>query len=422
MKSKTRALLATVLLGTCAAPVAAQDTGRPVLAEATVAPERIILNLTADTAHEMAVTWRSAPGHAGKVQYARATVGPDFTKSALTIEAVTDDATIAVEEDPAFRAAYHSAVLRELEPDTVYAYRVGDGARWSEWFQFRTASEEARPFRFIYLGDMQNDVLSQASRTLRMAFRTAGDAAFTIHAGDLINHHNADREWGEWFAAGGFLYAQSPQMPTPGNHEYGKDEAARAGSSVTSQWRRQFTLPENGPNGVPEARETHWYTDYQGLRLISVDSPQLVRNTEARASTIAWLDRLLAKNPNRWTVIFLHFPLFSSDPDRDNPEVRSALKPLIDKYKVDLVLQGHDHSYARGAIGQDGPAPDDAGATYVVSVAGPKMYEVADLPWARKTAARTQAFQVISVDGGTLTYRAYAANGDPLDAVTLSKP
>lgn len=419
MLSKT--FLAALLAGSCVAPVAAQEQVA-VLAPATAAPERIILNLTADTAHEMAVTWRTAPGLPGQVEYAVATPGPDFVKTPMALAAVTEEASVATEEDPTFRAAYHSAVMKGLKPDTVYAYRVGNGTLWSEWFQFRTAAQEAKPFRFLYLGDMQNQVLSQASRTLRMGFRTAGDVAFTIHAGDLINHHNSDREWGEWFAAGGFLYAQTPQMPTPGNHEYGKDGAARAGSSVTGQWRHQFTLPENGPKGVPEARETHWYTDYQGLRLISIDSPQLDRNEAARAQTIAWLDDLLAKNPNHWTVIFLHFPLFSSDPDRDNPKVRSALKPLIDKYGVDLVLQGHDHGYARGAIAASGPVPDGKGATYVVSVAGPKMYEVAELDWARKSAARTQAYQVIDVDGADLVYTAYTANGDILDTMKVHKP
>ncbi|MXO67143.1 purple acid phosphatase family protein [Altericroceibacterium endophyticum] len=404
------------------APVMAQDQSDPILAPASVLPERIILNLTQDTAHEMAITWRSAPGRSGQVQYAEATAGPDYVKTPMVLDALTDDATFAVREDPEFSAAYHSATLTGLKPGTVYAYRVGDGAHWSEWFQFRTGEAEPEPFRFIYLGDMQNNVLSEASRTLRMAFRQAGDAAFVIHAGDLINRHNSDIEWGEWFASGGFLYAQTPQMPTPGNHEYGKDKSARAGSSVTGQWRRQFTLPENGPAAMADLAETNWYTDYQGLRLISVDSMQVDRDPEARAAIIGWLDGLLAQNPNHWTVIFLHFPLFSSEPDRDNPKVRAALKPLIDKYGVDLVLQGHDHGYARGAIGPNGPAPDDAGATYAVSVAGPKMYPVAPLPWARKSASHTQAYQVIDVSQTELTYRAFTATGEALDEVVLKKP
>lgn len=418
----TRILAGALLLGASFPAASIAQEMPAALAAATVAPERIVLNLTADPAREMAITWRSAPGTTGQVQYARATNGPDYVKTPATQAATTDDAVLPVREDPAFRAAFHSAVLKGLDPDTVYAYRVGDGTHWSEWFQFRTARSEAAPFRFIYLGDMQNNILSEASRTLRMAFRKAGDAAFVIHAGDLVNRHDSDAEWGEWFASGGFLYAQTPQMPTPGNHEYVKDEGARAGSSITGQWRRQFTLPDDGPAEVPAGRETNWYTDYQGLRLISIDSMQVDRYEKARKAIVKWLDGLLANNPNRWTVMFLHFPLFSSDPGRDNPKVRAALKPLVDKYHVDLVLQGHDHGYARGAIGPDGPAADDRGATYAVSVAGPKMYDVAPLPWARKSASRTQAFQVIDVTPDQLTYRAYTATGEDLDEVTLRKP
>ena len=401
-------------------PAPVQASERP-LPPATVQPERIILNLTADPAREMAVTWRTAPGLAGRVQIAKAQDGPDFIATARELDAVTDDAILTVREDPAFRAAYHSAVMTGLDPDTVYVYRVGDGATWSEWLQFRTAAPTAEPFRFLYMGDMQNNILSEASRTLRMAFRKAGDAAFVIHAGDLINRHDSDNEWGEWFAAGGFLYAQTPQMATPGNHEYGR------GPVLNPQWRRQFTLPETGPDGVERLKETAWTIDYQGMRLISIDAPLFHGDEAMRSAMVAWLDGVLANNPNRWTVLFLHFPLFSIDPDRDNDRVRNALKPLIDKYGVDLVLQAHDHGYARGAIGEgtmDNAGPDQpstSGTTYVVSVAGPKMYPVADLGWASRSAARTQTFQTLDVSQDAIVYRAFTATGRELDGFRLTK-
>ncbi|MFN7112681.1 MAG: metallophosphoesterase family protein, partial [Brevundimonas sp.] len=233
--------------------------------------------------------------------------------------------------------------------------------------------------------------------------------------------HDSDNEWGEWFASGGFLYAQTPQMPTPGNHEYGR------GPILNPQWRRQFTLPETGPAGVERLKETAWTVDYQGLRLISIDAPLFHGDEAMRAEMVQWLDQVLADNPNRWTVLFLHFPLFSIDPDRDNSRVRDALKPLIDKYGVDLVLQAHDHGYARGAIGEGvmtnaGPGHrSDQGSTYVVSVAGPKMYPMADLTWADRTAARTQSFQTLDVSQDAVVYRAFTATGRELDAFRLTK-
>jgi hypothetical protein len=38
----------------------------------------------------------------------------------------------------------------------MYAYRVGDGTHWSEWFHARTAANEPEPFSYIYFGDAQN--------------------------------------------------------------------------------------------------------------------------------------------------------------------------------------------------------------------------------------------------------------------------
>ena len=62
----------------------------------------------------------------------------------------------------------HSLLFESLEPDTMYAYRVGDGDKhWSEWFQFRTAASTAKPFTFVYFGDAQVAIRSLWSRVIR---------------------------------------------------------------------------------------------------------------------------------------------------------------------------------------------------------------------------------------------------------------
>ena len=53
---------------------------------------------------------------------------------------------------------FHTVNFTNLKPDTKYLYRVGDGANWSEWFEFETASNKAEPFSFVYVGDAQNDI------------------------------------------------------------------------------------------------------------------------------------------------------------------------------------------------------------------------------------------------------------------------
>ena len=240
----------------------------------TVYPDRIVLNFGQDPASEVNVTWRTNTEiPKAYAEIALATAAPKFWKKGQRLEARTEVLDASTVEDALVVAHYHSAEFRGLLPDTVYAYRVGDGERWSEWFQFRTASKQPDDkFSFLYVGDAQNYVLELWSRLIREGFRKAPEARFFIHAGDLINRAHREQEWHEWFTAGGFIHSMIPSMPTPGNHEYrakNQQEADAKQRSLSVQWRPQFTLPQNGPAGL---EETVYYMDYQDVRVISLDS------------------------------------------------------------------------------------------------------------------------------------------------------
>src|SRR5690606_31850231 len=117
-------------------------------------------------------------------------------------------------------AHYHSATFTGLKPNTLYAYRVGDGEKlWSEWFQFRTASDTPAPVQFIYVGDAQTNLKSLWSRVIRQAYSDAPKATFLLHAGDLVNRGDADAEWGEWFYSLGWMSGSVPNIAVPGKHE-----------------------------------------------------------------------------------------------------------------------------------------------------------------------------------------------------------
>jgi len=302
-------------------------------------------------------------------------------------------------------AHYHSVNFRDLEPKTKYAYRVGDGVNWSEWSHFITASDKPEPFTFVYFGDAQNSLKSHWSRVVREAFVDAPRAAFFLHAGDLINTAHSDADWGEWFYAGGFINRTTPVIATPGNHEYHKvkgEDGKYTVYHISDHWRPTFTFPEHGPS---ELEESVFYIDYQGVRIISLNS------NERQEDQIPWLDHVLTNNPNTWTVLTFHHPVYSPKVGRDNPTMRGNWQPLIDKHKVDIVLTGHDHTYARsqlmtaevnldtGVTHQD----PNTGTVYVVSVSGPKMYDLGRRPFMRRAAENTQLFQIITFTKKTFT-------------------
>lgn len=392
-------------------------------------PDRIVLNVGDDPARSISVTWRTDTSVEQAVaEIAPATAAPKFWRNAVTAPAHTQrvDATGILTAGQV--AHYHSVTFRDLQPGTRYAYRVGGDRRWSEWIQFRTASAGPAPFTFLYLGDAQNHILELWSRLIRESVRRTPEAAFIIHAGDLVDDAHSERQWHEWFAAGGFIHRMLPSLPVAGNHEYEPytaEEEAQGIEHLAVQWRPQFTLPANGIEALPE---TNYFVDYQGVRFVVLNTNE---HWEPQAD---WLRGVLGDNPNRWTVATFHHPLFSASAGRNNEALRALFKPIFDEFGVDLVLQGHDHAYARGRAA----APeenlltgvnvrDGTGTVYVVSVSGGKMYGLRPKAWDGWPAERdragenTQLFQRIRIDGDTLSFESYTVTGDLYDAFDLVK-
>ncbi|MFC7499227.1 metallophosphoesterase [Enterovirga sp. GCM10030262] len=438
---------------TCALGFAASSYAHPGVHDvapwqaATKWPDRIVLTFETDPARSLAVSWRTSSDVTATIaQIALATPDARFDLAARTVAAETETLDLQGIEHEGVRLPmprnaglpsthYHSVRFDGLEPDTLYAYRVqGADGIWSEWFQARTAPLSG-PLRFIYVGDAQNGITSHWSRVIRAAFQAAPDARFILHAGDLVNKGSRDYEWAEWFKASGFIHGMIPAIPVAGNHEYEKlglteDSKQRVLSAL---WRPQFRLPADPP--LPAAmRETVYDVRYSpDLHVFVLDS-----NLKDYAVQAEWLDRKLAASDARWRVVTMHHPVYSSGRDRDNKTLREMLLPVLTGHRVDLVLQGHDHTYARGMIGSGEQSPersalaegDELAVMFVNSVSGPKQYKFKDDRWnaykptgvgLERFAENSQFFQVIDIDGGRLDYRAYTADGQLYDSVVIVK-
>ena len=420
----------------------------PPWQEASPWPDRIVVTVAEDPATSFSVSWRtSADVESARAEIVLAGDHTRFDIGATPVDARTEKPDlnrkiIDGEEyplrwnDSLTQPAYHSVTFEDLAPDTLYAYRVmGADGHWSEWFQTRTAPEAGTPFRFLYFGDAQEGVLSHWARVVRAAYAAAPDARFAIHAGDLVNIGSRDFEWAEWFKSLGFIHGTIPALPAVGNHEYfdglSNENGLVTGLSVL--WRPQFELPRDP--SLPEELEETVYTVRYGDAVIAVLNTMADEYFGVQAE---WLDRVLTESDAKWKIVAMHHPMFElleRSYGEPGPERRAAFLPVVERHGVDIVLQGHDHAYGRGATYDGARAPaatrGELGTVFVTSASGAKMYRVGEAGWSafeehgavlEVTAENTPFFQVITLDGDALTYEARTATGKLYDAFRLEKP
>lgn len=435
---------------------------------------RVILTPTETPETSQYVSWMagSSDADAGNVEFRKLDGSEITTVSADFVEPVNGNPL-----------PHFSAELKNLLPGTDYTYRVSNGSNSSEWNTFTTADSAITDFQYIYYGDAQIGLDTTWPKVVSQAERTAPNAVGSVHAGDLINTGSNESEWNNWFKGMEQSAATSNVMAAPGNHEY-------SGDNKLSAWKANFEYPRNNPSvetagdlakltiGDSEAaaqyralfdhwttfaEETVYYTDYQGVRFITINATRdkgfLTPDNlpacstddcpESKISTLwvqfqaAWMDHILEDSTSKWNVVTFHQPVYSASSGRNEPVLREEWVPIFQKHNIDLVQMGHDHVYSRGYNNEN--KTDFEGVTdgpvYVVSNSGAKHYDLADENdnvWTQNNATQVKrgedftTYQVIDVTEDSLTYNSYLAEktassttdlaiGDIWDTFTVTK-
>ncbi|MDP1676594.1 MAG: metallophosphoesterase family protein [Bacteroidota bacterium] len=379
-------------------------------------PDRIILNLTTQPSTSIAVTWRTIVETINpSAQISETSEWIEFTSSAKHFQANKERLVL----DNGKSVYQYSVIFNGLQPNTKYCYRVGGDSIWSEWNQFGTAENKTAPFAFLYFGDAQHGLKTFYPRIAREANRKHPEAKFWLFSGDLIDRPQYDSLWYEFFYASNFIHSYVPSVMVPGNHEYGKEDSS--GEKISSEmlidsWKPHFTLPENGIMGL---EETSYSFVYQGVRFV------MLNGNEKLQEQAKWLDSVLSKKSEQWVIATVHQPLYSMSKTRDQRKTRDAFLEVFDKYSIDLVLQGHDHVYARSATLVNGAKVNATakGTVYVTSNSGSDSYRINPLysNLMDKFGTDVQLYQVVSINGRKLSFSAYTATGAVYDTFELIK-
>jgi hypothetical protein len=231
--------------------------------------------------------------------------------------------------------------LDDLEPDAAYRYRI---AGQEAWRTVTTVPEQPEELSFAVLGDLQ-PITEEMTRTTTLVMEKVAslDPLFALQLGDIAEIGNSRRSWRQSLAVLSNLGAQTPIVPTAGNHDYSYIvPSARLFKSI-------FPVPY--ADSSPEAHT--WHSITVGPVHIAV------LDTEAKGPDferqLDWLREDLrqarggtgegAGDGADWLLIAMHRPMLATATTPEDQRWARALFPIIAEYGVDAVFWGHDHLF-----------------------------------------------------------------------------
>lgn len=364
-----------------------------------VAPHRVLLTFGDEKESSRNISWQADsilhPSHLDLVLL------PDG--DTVTVKAVGE-----IFRSRSGVAAYYVARLRQLQPNAHYAYRAVTNGKASPWYEFQTYSEHRDSLSFLYVGDVQDSIGGQANRFLREALNRHPESEFLVCGGDLTERP-IDGNWAETFRDVDSVCQAIPLLNVTGNHDYLK--------GVIMDLERRFSLVFSYFLDSKVDDNQVYTLRYGSVQFFLLDSnrefPYLF--TQRR-----WLEKQLKASTARWKVVVLHHPLFSIK-GYNNLIQRWMFNGLIEQYGVDLVLQGHEHAYARMA------RHDENGHSitpvYTISHCSPKNYRIQFDDRFDKFGISSRYYQTVKVYGDTMSLATYEVYGHTLyDSVQIVKP
>ena len=269
----------------------------------------------------------------------------------------------------------NKASVNDLKENTTYYYQVFQNGKYQDVQKYSTKS--FKNYSFLYVGDPQIGASSGQTSTegdamkdnnyaarndsynwnnvLNNAVKQNPNLSFVASAGDQVNNNNNEKQYAGYLGADALR--SLPVATTIGNHDSGS---------------AQYEMHYNNPNAFDTggyrntakytegktAAGTDYYYTYGNTLFIVLDT-----NNYNCATHENVMRKAIKENPNvKWKVVMFHQDIYGSGydhSDSDGMVLRTQLTPLMDKYDIDVVLQGHDHTYSRTyQLQSDGQAHD----------------------------------------------------------------
>lgn len=314
-----------------------------------------------------------------------------------------------------------------LLPDTTHCYRLYLTAYEStavyKAFEgaFTTFRDETKPyFSFLAFGDSGSGTEEQLELAAQMD-KFSPD--FIVHTGDILSEGLDEMADEEFFAPYAGLLSRAPFFPALGNHDYGRELKTQAGKGfLKANYAPFHSVPLTG---LPPH---YYFFDAGAARFFVLDAnaffgARFAPPLDAESKQYKWLQHFLSKSAEKtWKFVVVHEPLYSTGAHGQLEEEVKALEPLFLKYKVDLVLQGHDHNYERTHPIKEGLVDQEGGITYLTLGGGgsPLYIQRRNEDWSAKFLP-VYHFAIFDVREKNLKMTVYDKAGEVVDTLELQK-
>ncbi len=256
-----------------------------------------------------------------------------------------------------------TGVLDGLEFSTDYALRMGDvsGDSWSETYEFKTRAKTLDATRFLFVTDTaettslgnrgSNELIKDGTpqtyyqNVLKSAVDKFPQTNFIAHGGDLV-HYGGEEVYLSQMLNSVQEYAFAyPTQITAGERE-GNGQYSKGMDNLSVLYHYDAV------NYQTQFGEFYSF-NYGYVHFVSLKSSEVyaggVNANKLSDSQLSWLNADLDnvdRKETPWVVVMLHDSPVSHRNTEMAGKIGAQLLPILTKFKVDLVLSGHNYSQA----------------------------------------------------------------------------
>lgn len=288
----------------------------------------------------------------------------------------------------------YRARLNKLEFDSEFTYSVqlNSESIASETFKTRTTGNQVS---FVVMGDCCTGTKEQALIANRI-YELQPDFGMII--GDVVYQKGLMQEYLQNF----FPYYQTtepnPEKGAPllgtipfynviGNHDVLSDDLDKYPDGLAYFYYHdlpmnaptaQYHIEAKGSKGVVKQFASDNKPRYPNMANYSFENGNvqvIVLDSNPYSAPLdgvllPWVVQELTNSKATWKIMAFHHPVFNSSEAHYDDQIMRLLVPALEKYGVDMVINGHVHNYQRSVPLKFDPERNADGTQYVVSPKG----------------------------------------------------